>query len=797
MARHIAVGKPINSAEQWAFEFLKDNLGDKYTLITNVDVYDDRGQPFEVDAIVVGEWAVYLLDIKGYRGGLRASKDIWEHEGRYVDNPLPKLNHNARALASRCRRRLKANQHAPWCQSAVFITGGEGGAVNIDCNDYDLPVFGKDKIIESLTQTNYLTCQYKRQLRPYQKEIALESLCDFHLLQKRDEIVGGYKKLEKLLVNGKLETWLVEPLGHTFQYNYWLKCVDLTACDHSEAESFRASFKKEYYLLTELSDIPSVPLVLAYIDDGELLGLVHECINGTPLDKADLSIDELLHVFLSVAKTIEAIQVKGVHHRALCASNIYVLEGGHIQLLDVGYAKADQIATLVTPEQLANPWFAPEYIANNHSTNASEVFTLAAIFVPYFSKEPPLSNNSMEFVEEAYKYLPSEKCEKVNGLGSWFRAALSLAPSDRPTITEAIICLTAYLKTGRNEPSQELGEGAVIGSKYELLYQIGMGSASAVWKAKHLIGEYDCCLKILEEFEGADEIAKKEFEVLRTSYHPNVIRVFDLDRLPNTDRYYLSCQYIDGPTLWDIDLAKEDIWKYFSQLLGALQYLHRININHKDVKPENIIIEKGNAYLIDFNISSLDSRLLGTVRYKDPLVIEQGWTPFADIYSLVVTFVELYLGRHPFCSCDDIPNMDIVVSLPSKIVGISSATRSRILQALNHQVDWNEISDYLAWFGLKDQVDITIPEEIKKSWAIRDGYMIKVLECMLADMHARSRQVVIRNTLKANSIVGNKTNRGSVNATISALKRMNIIEEHGKKIRLTTDFRACWNNYIN
>ena len=70
MARHVSVGKPANEAEKWAFNFLKENLPDHYILITNVDVYSDTNQPFEVDAIVIADWGVYLVDVKGYKGDM-------------------------------------------------------------------------------------------------------------------------------------------------------------------------------------------------------------------------------------------------------------------------------------------------------------------------------------------------------------------------------------------------------------------------------------------------------------------------------------------------------------------------------------------------------------------------------------------------------------------------------------------------------------------------------------------------------------------------------------------------------
>jgi hypothetical protein len=60
MARHVAFGEPVNESERWAFRFLEEGLPDTYWLATNVDLVAQSGQRFEVDAIVVGEWGVYM-----------------------------------------------------------------------------------------------------------------------------------------------------------------------------------------------------------------------------------------------------------------------------------------------------------------------------------------------------------------------------------------------------------------------------------------------------------------------------------------------------------------------------------------------------------------------------------------------------------------------------------------------------------------------------------------------------------------------------------------------------------------
>lgn len=793
MAEHLKIGEPVNKAEEWGFRYLKDNLDDGYTILTNLDLYDDHNQPFEVDAVIIGEFAVYLIDIKGYTGKLLASKDVWQHNDRIVDNPIPKLNYNSRVFAARCRKHTKFNQHTPWCQSMIFVTGGEGGDVLIDTNNYPVPVYSKDNIIEALTKMEFVTSQYKHKLEQYQKDNALNALCDFRLLKNKAKEIGDYRKIRKISTQEKIELWLVEPIGHEVKYQYWMEVVDITSCDSNEVTFYNKLFKKKYYVLNELSDVQSVPVVLSLISDGEFLAIVHQLVSGERLSKSTLNNDDVIKVFRNTASAIASIQSKGIHHRTLSKNNIYIDSDYNIQLLGLGYAKTDAISTIVSAEQLDNPWFAPEYIFENKSSDESDVFTLAQVFISYFTDSQPVSENTINFIDERYEFSSNDLCNSLHGLDEWFNGAVEIEPDLRPSIRDLLNILDSNINIVSNEVINELHEGVILQDKYEILSRIGKGGTSTIWKAKHLLGDYECCIKLLDEFEGADDVAKKEFEILRTSYHPNIIRIFDLDRLPNTERYFLTCQYIDGDDLSNSDLSPSELWGCFLQILSAIQYLHRINIIHKDLKPENIIIDGAIAYLIDFNISSFDSRALGTISYKDPNVKTNGWSNFSDIYSLAISFVEMITGIHPFHENDGIPTLDIKVELNTEIKGITSNTRNKLQKVLNHDVEWEGIQDYAAWFELTREVEITIPNEIKEKWNISDGYMVKVLKTMLTDLQPHSRTVIVQKTLRSNGIPGNKTNRSSVGSTISSLKKNNIVEEAGKKIKLTKEFIIDWN----
>lgn len=791
MAKLIKIGHPVNDAEKWAFNFLKTNLPESYTLLTNLDLYDDRGQPFEVDAVVIAEYAIFLIDIKGYSGELFSGKDVWKHEDKIVENPIPKINQNSRILASRCRKRLKYNQHAPWCQAAIFVTGGTGSNINIKKSEEHIPVYDKNDILDVLTKPDYLTSRFTHSLEKYQKDIALEALCDFKLLEQKNNILGGFKKIRLLDKSNLIETWKVQPSSLTISYDYWMKLIDITALSQDEVEYHKECFKKEYYLLSELSDIPTVPAVLSYIDEGEFIAIVHESIHGTKLYNCK-NVD-FANLLLKVTESIIKFHKKGIYYRSLNASNIYITDDNNVLFSNIGTSSIDKFDTLVGVKDLNNPWSAPEYIANGEYTASSDSFTLAATFLPYFTNTPPVSDNTIDLLEENYVFVGNDLCASYHGLEEWFIKSISIDPNERKSIEDLEYCFT-HASLDEEIESSEVDSNTIIANKYKIIEQIGHGGTSTVWKAKHLIGDYYCCIKILDDAQYSYELAIKEFEILRTSFHPNIIRIFDLDYLPNSERLFLTCQLIDGPTLNCFD-NKDKLWVFFEQILSALQYLHNIGIIHKDIKPQNILIENNKAFLIDFNISALDNRWLGTVGYKDPEVMYKGWSSFSDIYSLAVTFLEKSLGYNPINNKSYINTEKTHISLPENISGISSKTRNRLLSVINHDIDWKSVTDYLSWFDLRDNVDIVIPDQIKHDWNIRDGYMVKVLKTMLSDLQPRSRQVIIKNTLKANDLIGNKTNKGSISATISALKKLNIVEEYGTKIRLTADFTDSWNYY--
>ncbi|MGX2953986.1 nuclease-related domain-containing protein [Shewanella sp. JL219SE-S6] len=210
MAKHISFGTPVNDAERWAFELLGDELPKDYLLLTNIEIPTQSGQAMEVDALVVGEWGVYVIDVKGYIGRLNAGLHAWSLDGREVDNSLSKANYVARVLAGKLKNKIPVGVYAPWCQGMVFVTGHKGEAIELEKQDGALSIYTPRQIIAALTKEWGLTAPHKHQINQRQKEAVLDTLGQVALVEQRNNKIQDFIKLKCLFLQSGLEVWQAE-----------------------------------------------------------------------------------------------------------------------------------------------------------------------------------------------------------------------------------------------------------------------------------------------------------------------------------------------------------------------------------------------------------------------------------------------------------------------------------------------------------------------------------------------------------------------------------------------------------
>ncbi len=202
--------------------------------------------------------------------------------------------------------------------------------------------------------------------------------------------------------------------------------------------------------------------------------------------------------------------------------------------------------------------------------------------------------------------------------------------------------------------------GQTIHDRYEVVRELGQGSLGRVFLAKDRAREGEAiALKVVRADRVSAEALsylKGEFVNLARLRHPNVARVYDLDRLPGRQELFFTEEFLDGPDF------VEATWKkpigvfldLFVQALRALAYVHARGLLHADVKPRNIFICSGVVKLVDFHLArelggAFDRSLRGTIAYMAPEVV-RGERPDAraDLYSLGVVAYEALAGDLPF-----------------------------------------------------------------------------------------------------------------------------------------------------
>jgi len=217
--------------------------------------------------------------------------------------------------------------------------------------------------------------------------------------------------------------------------------------------------------------------------------------------------------------------------------------------------------------------------------------------------------------------------------------------------------------------------GEVLDRRYRLLRVLGSGGMGTVYEAEHVVLKRARAVKILHPSLGAARGMAQRFEreaiAAGKLRDPHCVEVSDFGKLAD-GTLYLAMELVKGPTLRDLldqegRLPLPRAARITGQMLRALEHAHSLDIVHRDVKPENIILverdgDRDFVKLLDFGIAKLIGAegenqeqltatgfAVGTPRYLAP---EQALAvPLdgrVDLYAATVVFYELVAGRTPF-----------------------------------------------------------------------------------------------------------------------------------------------------
>lgn len=210
-----------------------------------------------------------------------------------------------------------------------------------------------------------------------------------------------------------------------------------------------------------------------------------------------------------------------------------------------------------------------------------------------------------------------------------------------------------------------LSKGQKINDRYEIIKSIGEGGMANVYLAKDTILDRQVAVKVLRGDLSTDEkfIRRFQREALSVSNlsHPNIVEVYDVGE--EDGQYYIVMEYIEGKTLKQLlykrgALTLPEVIDIMTQLTDGLAHAHEAYIIHRDIKPQNIMIEdNGTIKITDFGIAmavnatqfTQTNSVMGTVHYLPPEQANgKSATVKSDIYSLGILMYELLTGSVPF-----------------------------------------------------------------------------------------------------------------------------------------------------
>ena len=657
MANLHDLGEPVNDAERQVLRRLRDELDDSWHIASNFWIQQGK-QPYECDALAVNSdgWA-YLIETKGWLGRIKGNDAQWElpplatsTAPTYQPNPVDLTRRKCQILADVLKRAdspLKGIYIAPLvvlvsdvhpdltgrCASSTVLIGDMVATVLRDPRDY------KKKVPESSAE------RVVDVLRSASAPIAPPSVVGpWELVEQIEEgpLTDVWSARARLTTNDaplvRLKRYRLDPLltGNEAEHQWEIVQRDFVALSQLAALGAAVPmlatpqrYDDEYVVVTPWPAGPSIASLTA---------------NGP------LELDIAADVFRSLVRALASVHHADIIHRNLTPRSAHLLPSGAVVLTDFDYSRlADKSGTItnVIDDQLDQTYVAPEVAADPGAASpASDVWSLGKIALELFGVNAESADQVPSLIRDIIK-----RCLKVDASERFASAeivdsAIHQQPIDLNPLFDGFL------------PNDEINERYVVKEA-----ATGSGGLSRVYRVFDAVTDDEYAAKFIRaEFQHLIDPGS-EYELMRKiPEHRGVVRPKDVGKMSTWRRggrqyqrseLFLLTPWIDGVRLDRMiheGLSEARAIEITLQILDAVGHLHGNNLLHRDIKPQNVIVEKisGQPQLVDFNVSGRAGDVagteIGTFPYRPP-DYASGWDESGDLYAVAVVLCEMLAGK--------------------------------------------------------------------------------------------------------------------------------------------------------
>jgi len=695
--RKVVVGETPYAHEREALDFAFSVLPDTdpFHVWALTELLEPAtGRLYELDLLVLGYSALYMVEIKSGPGRYEGDHQEWwrtppgDARPLYMDGPLSLANHKAKVLKSRLLSKMKRPKDCPYVEPLIFLSASDidlrlkpEGRIGVVTRKDLLPAVQHHKFPGA--NPNW---RGERIDKPVMHDVA-QALASLGLRPSKGRAHVGSYELGALIADGAgYQDREATHRDRKFRTRARVYLVPQQASVERRQQLRRAA-ERESTLLWDVREHPYILRIADYVTDAPLgpTVLFDDFAGGIPLDaflrhNPNLPFEDRLTIVEHVGRALAHCHRKSVTHGAVAPQSVLVRRHPDTNAIDVrlfnfqlGAGREVDITQhwSALAEEGWAIYQAPELRENPLArTPQSDIFSLGAL--AYFAFTGRAPGERVEDIErrlEKERYLDPRAVDDAMrpSVAEVFAFATDAAPVNRADNVDEWLELLLQEATAPEEapPVQEMdpleaSKETVLGNGLEVKGVLGVGATARVLLVRRMRDDRQCALKISSDASHDARLADEAHVLRNLPKHPRIVDLYEELTLERRKCLLLS---LAGEQTLQQKLARfgpvslDEASRYGDDLLLALEHLEENQVLHRDIKPANLGVGSmsklaDHLTLFDFSLARLpvSDMQVGTAVYRDPYLRTEGrsgWDFAADRWSAAITLHEMLAGTRP------------------------------------------------------------------------------------------------------------------------------------------------------